>query len=269
MGIIFQNISYTITVPVYLVIHILTSPLAQPPSRESAHFFEVDDLDLKLLPLCTLAALVLPSIAMFVPSPSLVPGPTHYTLIAIWQAFPLWHSALHWTLKRVLPAPSPRPRNHHSPSAAPAYKLILFFAIASHTALLAIALIPASAVPGTWSPVFAAVDFRSAFVPAPLWEPPALDAAVAAAVPVPADALAPLARYFLQWDVYCGGVAVMLWAMYLRRVVGGSDGGSAGMLRKVLGWGLVGGPVAVAAVVLWDRDGVLARPGLMDGKKRA
>jgi hypothetical protein len=265
MGIIFQNISYTITVPVYLIIYILTSPLAQPASV-SPHLVAVHELDLQLLPLCTVAALVIPSIAMVLPVPSVISGHTHYSLVAFWQAFPLWQSTLHWTLKRVLRSPSlpPRSKRSSATAAATAYRLVLFFAVASQTALLAAALTPASAVPDSWSPAFSALTgLRSAFVPAPLWASPTVDPTVA---PLPADSLAPLALYFLQWDVYCGGAAIMFWALYLRRIGvahrGGHNGGSwTGLLAKVLGWGVLGGPVAVAAVLLWERDEAVVRGG--------
>lgn len=255
MGIIFQNISYTITVPIYLMIHLLTSPLAQP-TPGSSHLFTVNDLDLKLLPLCTMAALVIPSIAMALPSPSYVPASTHYTWIAIWQAFPLWQTTLHWTLKRILPSPTaPTPRKHHhqNPTAA-IYKLILLLSVASQSTLLLIALTPSTAVPEQWRPVFSAVTVSSAFVPAPFWTPPTTTVTAA----IPADALPPLAHFFLQWDVYCGGAAVLLWAVYVRRAAGGGGGGGWG---RVLGWGVLGGPVAAAAVLLWERDEVVGRRG--------
>lgn len=30
MGLIFQNLTYTVTVPIYLIIHLLTSPVSSP-----------------------------------------------------------------------------------------------------------------------------------------------------------------------------------------------------------------------------------------------
>lgn len=258
MGIIIQNISYTITVPVYLIVHVLTSPVAQ--STPEPHLFSVDDLDLKLLPFCTLAAFVVPCIAMFLPSPSIIPGSAHYSMVAFWQAFPLWQSAFHWALKRMLSSRQ-TPKIQHSPIPTAAYKLVLFFTTLSQITFLATALIPASAVPDSWSSIFSSVaDLTSAFVPASLLSPLNVQSNSS---PIPPHALPPLALDFLQWDVYCGGMAVMLWALYLRRATvsrrerGGTGSGWVGILGKVLVWGILGGPVAVAAVLLWERDEVM------------
>ena len=256
MGFIFQNATFTITAPLYLIIHLFTSPTAVPSTADLTTF-SVDKEDLELVPLCTVLGLVIPTIAMVLPSPTILSASVHYGWIAFWQPFPVWQSILHWALKPVLsvirPSPSRRPSSLNNASASPAsvYRFIMFFAVASQVSLLAVALTPASSVPAAWADVFAAVDLRAAFLPTPFWAPLVRD--TSANPVVPADALPPLCLQLLRWDVYGGGTAILVWALYLYRV-GHPQRGWAGTLGRTLVWVVLGGPVAAAAALLWDRD---------------
>lgn len=198
---------------------------------------------------------------MILPSPSITSPAAHYTWDVVWQAFPLWHVLCQWTLKRVLPSPSSntaksKPRRYLD-SASYAYSYIILIAVFSQTALLAVAFAPASLVPDAWQPLFSQVGFQSAFVPYFPWASPTADATAAV---ITADGKAELVKLFLQWDIYCGGTAILVWALYSYQGVA---------LADVAFWTVLGGPVAAAAIILWDRDAAVVEGALDEAKKTA
>lgn len=273
MGFICQNISYTIAAPIYFVLHLFTSPTAST-SVSAADVLVDDVLEPRLLLLSLFIAFVVPAVGMGLPAPSLVTASTHYNWIATWQFFPLLYSLLQWTFKQIFSTlglfrPTGRQLNKRSPvSTAVVYRAALFLTVTTHLALLAVTLTPSSVIPAGWptlSTVFDQVTVTSAIVPPSLYSPPTVDPKV-----IPAEDLAPLSHFFLIWDVYCGSVALLLWAVYLRRVVAGPTGGFSwtSLVGKVVGWTAVGGPIAAAAALLWERDEMLVRRDGAGGKKR-
>lgn len=260
MGFMCQTFSYTVITPIYCSLHIFTSPTASP-SASARDVLPADAAEPRILLLSNAAAFFVPCLGMALPAPSVVSAATHYNSIAIWQFFPLLCSLFQRTATRIRilstsrPFPSPRPV---VPSTAVVYRAVLAITVTSHLALWDLALTPSSAIPPTWPPtaskILADVTVASAILPPSLYSPPS--------VVDMAQPLAPLAHFFLIWDVYCGSVALLLWAAYLRRAAAppAADGfGWTELVTRSLGWTAVGGPVAAAAVLLWERDEVLVR----------
>lgn len=271
MGFICQNISYTITVPFYFILHIFTSPTASP-SVTARDVLLDNPSDTNIVLLSEFIACLVPAVAMALPAPSVISPAAHYSWIAIWQGFPIWQSVLQWVFSRVAPGPARSARSGKAPNRSTfntvtLYRVALFTTVTTHLGLLAVAVTPASAIPSGWptlSAIFEQVTLDSALIPRSLSNPPTVDPKM-----ISAHALAPLTQYFLQWDVYCGSLALLLWAVYLRRVAASGDRFSwTGLVGKVVGWTAVGGPVAAATVLLWERDEVLVRRGGTGGKKR-
>ncbi|KAK3688187.1 hypothetical protein B0T22DRAFT_479455 [Podospora appendiculata] len=284
MGLIFQSVTYTVTVPVWLIMHLLTSPVAKGDPAAGA----VDAADMALLPACAALAFIFPAIMMNLPSPSVLPAASHYGWIAFWNAFPLWQSIHHWVLRRLV-APSAsaarmaaadvnqRPgvaaAAKPTPTARSVYKFILALCATSQLALLGLALTPYTAVPAGWAPgwtaLFKQVDLSSAFVPTlPRGDVGAVGFASFGGRRVPGDFLPPLAKIFLQWDVYSANAAMLIWAVYVYGVsrsvwkaAGHITAQTSGLLVAVksVGWFLVGGPVATATFLLWERDEAAVR----------
>ncbi|KAK0636990.1 hypothetical protein B0T17DRAFT_484014 [Bombardia bombarda] len=263
MGLIFQTITYILTVPTYLIIHLFTSPVAkrggEPVALAAAA--AVDPADTVLLPVCTTLAFIVPAVMMSLPSPEFLPASSHYIMIAFWNAFPLWQSLLMWAFKLISPSEKGAKSLTTVPSSV--YKFVLTICIVSHLGVLAIAVVPHTIVSDNspyalaLSAILKQVDFSSAFIPASLWNPPTVDPN--SVDRIPADWLAPLAIHFFQWDIYSTHVAVVIWAGYLYSVATSvSSGGLGKMTGRVVFWFLVGGPVAVAACLLWERDAVVA-----------
>lgn len=97
VGILFQNLTWTFAVPLYLGLHLLTSPIARLGSQGSRK--EVGEAarrslfvylwDLALLPMAVTLGLVVPTVFMSMPFLFQQTAATHYNWIAYWQAFPL------------------------------------------------------------------------------------------------------------------------------------------------------------------------------------
>lgn len=259
MGLIFQNISYTVTVPIYLVIHLLTSRTARPsPSAEDIQ--PTTSLEASLIPLTAIIAYVVPTVLMSLPAPSVVTPATHYTWLIVWQLFPLWQTIVQQALtnfvsRNSITTSAYKPRSIITTTAV--YRFVLLLSIASHLALLEVSLIPADFIPKEWPAIrtmFEQATFFKTFIPAGFSSAPTLDRSLAT---VSSSAMASLVKYMLQWDAYGGSAAILLWAVYLRRVAGDGIGWVA-IASKLFFWTLVGGLVAPAAILLWERDEVVA-----------
>ncbi|KAK3323838.1 hypothetical protein B0T19DRAFT_486138 [Cercophora scortea] len=244
MGLILQSVTYTVTVPVWLIVHLLTSPVAKGDPAAAA----VDAADMALLPACAALAFVFPAVMMNLPSPSVVPAARHYGWIAFWNAFPLTQAVHHWILKRLV-----------APSAS-----------AKRMAAAAAGATAVPFAPEWMAALLTQVDLSSAFAPTlPRGgKVGGFDFAASfggSGRRVPGDFLPPLAKIFLQWDVYSANAAMLIWAVYVygvsRSVVTAAAGRSVGywtsgwlVASKAVGWFMVGGPVAAATFLMWERD---------------
>lgn len=246
MGAIFQLLTFTVSVPLYLIVHLFTSPLSTPGA--AATDAAVDPADLGTLPLVVTAAYVVPTVLMLLPAPGLVSAEFYYTTAVAWQLFPVLQSVYHWVCKRLFAS---------SLNKKTIYRLVLGTAILSQLGLFA--RVVAS------SPSSTSSALQRAFVPYWPWNSPVVaEASITAA----GDAgLAELVQLFLQWDIYCGSLALLVWAAHGYSLVG--DKTPVGLFGQVAAYVVLGGPVAAAAKLLSMRDDILARkaaPG--DARKK-
>ncbi|KAK3348717.1 hypothetical protein B0T25DRAFT_457253 [Lasiosphaeria hispida] len=262
VGVIVQTCTYAVTIPLYLIIHLFTSPVASSRSLVIFDGLAVDQLDQVLILISHFLAFFVPAIMMSLPSPSIVSPTNHYAWDALWQVFPLVQGALHTTLRTIVSFISSSPSKAHAkdsrpPPPAAIYKYAIGLCVASQTALLAVILTPGSSVPDSLSGVFSEVGF-SALVPWWPWNTPILATTAESNVGV---GLAELTRLFFQWDMYSAGVGILVWSLYLFRVACPSAS-LAVRVPKVLFWTAIGGPKAAAAIILWERDSQLSSQGL-------
>ncbi|KAB8297110.1 hypothetical protein EYC80_002495 [Monilinia laxa] len=287
VGIIFQNISYAVTVPLYLFIHLLTSPVAKTfPGTYANSVLLISSIDLKILPPSIILAYLVPSILMGLDAPSIVSGPTHQKLIAFWQPFPIWTIIIQWTLRSFFQflgsrLPSKDTKEPQAPlgasylsNAKHVYRFLLIICALTHLPVLLIALIPASAITDILPNLapYASLNFFDIYVP---YFPFPLSQRV--------SDLASGSHVFLQWDLTTGSIALLLWATLLyrnattekaivdphnslpsyqiRELLAG-EGSRAGALRRKLlvkigVWTLVAGPIGAATALLWERDEIV------------
>lgn len=199
---------------------------------------------------------------MALPSPSVLSAGAHYAWLAIWQLFPIVDTLYHWLGYELFSHITPLgDKSNNSPAVARglvvrAQRFILYLCFIPRTIAMTAALTPAALVPQVLRPVFEQLTLGSLFVPYWPWNSPsASDPASPAGKPE-------LAQLFLQWDVLCGGLAILTWAGFAYLAALPDKGLLRNVLPKVLLYGAVGGPVAVATMLVVERDAaVLERSG--------
>lgn len=279
VGFLFQNLTYAFVVPLYLALHLLTSPSARLRSGDgdaARRALFVYLWDLAVLTSTVALSFLAPSLLMSLPGLFGHSAAQHYGWLAVWQLFPVWSAALQWAAHRAgyFLLGSLVPRDDAGREATPgvafavavsgAYQFALTLCVATHLPVLAVAALPAplraalasasaSVLPaGVAAPVLAQVTFARTFVPWPL---PAGPPAVSRDAYGPGD-LAAVTLNFLQYDFYSGSVPFLLWAMYLHQTTVRNPRFLA-MLRKVGFWLVLGGPLAAVTALVWERDEVV------------
>jgi hypothetical protein len=273
-----QLVSLQFLYPLWVILYLLTSPIAK--STNSALLLPSSNHDVGLLPLTSAFVLIPLTLAMY-PLPS-VSARVHYTALAVWQAYPLWHHAAHRALAALshivvgrlsvvvdIGAARPsadeaahRQRAGYLARAKPVYDVVFAAGVLGQLPLLVLALGPG---PRLVLPAFlaryAGVPLADVFVPRAPLDPPRIAAESVAAL---ADGeLAPLAHFFLQYDVYIGGGALLVWALYLHQagVRRGPGSGALGLAARTVVWLGLGGIAAAVSGLLWERDWHVLRGG--------
>lgn len=243
--------------PLYLIVHLFTSPMSnKSPTLKDV---SIDADDLATLPLVTAAAYVVPTIIMALPSPELISPYWHYSWSAIWQFFPVLQSISHFLVKRLIV----RPLGIKSVKIGNIYRLVLAIAVVSQSTLLILAITPPGSAldkvnyhPGITSEIFAQVDFSRAFIPYWPWNTPVV---AKESIKATGEGLAELVKLFLQWDIYCGGLSVLVWSIHVYLVTCKTS--LLSVVPKVAFWTVLGGPAGAAAVLLEERDIALQKIG--------
>ncbi|KAK4189446.1 hypothetical protein QBC35DRAFT_141341 [Podospora australis] len=287
LGALFQLASYSVACPLYLLLHIFTSPTVShlPGNLSWAEVVSVNERDVTFLPLFTVLSFFIPTVLMSLPSPSVLSGKVHYTWAALWQLFPFWHYILQQS-SSIFNTPSPKQTRTPNRSSIPDknqkvshalkrhYQLILTISTITNLTVLLITLTSPSLLPlksPNW--LFSMVQestFSKVFIPAPLWNPPSIDSTTLALVKVnqskvPADWLPVLVKHFLQYDIYAPSLAVFVWAGYalasasVQPVAMSPLISKRLVLAKTCSWFLVGGPIAAATFLMWERDEVVLK----------
>jgi hypothetical protein len=250
-----QNITFAVTIPVYLLIHLLTSPSAGSfPGKYTNSVLIVSPIDLKMLPWSIILGYVVPSLLMALPSPAIVSPTVHQQFIALWQPFPLLTVVVQWSGKFIYTLFATKTSQNDSSQAKSyvkavgyVYGFVLTLCMISHIPVLAITLLPPSAFPESSAVLtrLSQSDFFGVYVP----YPPVLGLRF--------SDLAEGIQNFLIWDLYIGMSSVLLWAILLyRNATGGISNKSSWpkVAWKILTWTLISGPMGAATILLWERD---------------
>lgn len=273
LGFLFQNLTFTFVVPLYLALHLLTSPSARLRSGDgdgARRALFVYLWDLAVLTSTVTLTFLAPALLMTMPDAFGHSAATHYRWLAVWQLFPVWNVILQWVAHKtgyfLLGSMVPRddagrettPGVAFSVAVAGVYEFALTLCVGSHLPVAVLALLPGplrallvAKLPAILAPVVEQATLARTFVPYPLSAPPT----VSPAGYQPGE-LSSIGVNFLQYDIYAGSVPFLLWAMYLHQTtVKNPD--FFGMLRKAGFWFAVGGPVAASVALIWDRDEVV------------
>jgi hypothetical protein len=283
-----QTAGFGIITPIYLIIHLLTSPTAMPSkSKRSTSPLQISTSNLAVLPLSISLGYIFPSILIMLPSPSLITPEMRQVFLAVWQPFPIYTVICQRVLCRahvVLSSYSKTSATkalYHSTSLSTRYLIstsrvytfLITFCVLTHLPPLLITLCPSDFIyhisPRLESYITSSNSrFSSVYIPhAPLpsWRSSSL-----------ADAI----HTFLLWDTYISGFATIIWAIILSFNTSFEQGrqwpiiwpslpshpsGSGGDIGKVwlgfllrtLAWIVVAGPFGAVTILLWERDTII------------
>ena len=194
---------------------------------------------------------------------------THYLSMALWQPFGIWHSILQPVLSRVArllggggvgPADSVSRPQAYLVQVKAVYGFVVLLSVVSQVSVLQLALAPPAVreslvqtVPALAAFAEPSVSFASVFVPRGT---PFSSSTVVDPTAIASGELAHLAIFFLQYDMYFGCGALVLWALYLHR----NTVRRASALQtaaKTVWWFALGGFAAATATLLWERDTIV------------
>jgi len=258
VGFILQNVSFAVTVPLYLFLHLLTSPTAQL-SKKNTNVLLIPTLDLAIIPISLFLGYIIPTTLMCLP----VSATTHQQFIAFWQPFPIWtviiHSTLRFFASRLSKADAGAPTKTHGESyldaAAPVYRFVFALCMITHIPVLAIIRLSPTTLLG-YSPILTHLlksTFTDVFVP------------YGADVNPKSSGLTAGALNFLQWDLYVGSAALLLWMSVLYRdaatqsTMEGLNNKGAGwkLAQRIVTYTLISGPVGAISILLAERDSIV------------
>ena len=246
-GLLMQNITYAVTAPLLLLLHLLTSPTIT--SRASANSFLVPLSDILSTAPSMFLGFAVPALLMVLPAPSIVSYNTKQVFIALWQAFPLWVSILQEccspTVTSLLGLSKANARQVDSVIAMRVFYLaILTVAALTHLStlyLMAMAyLLPVSDV-GEYKDAW---NFSNVFIPA------------ASTSSFKVNSIGEGAHLLMQYDEIIGNSAVILWALalFITAPPGKLQLSQAQTSVFALVLVIVTGPIGLAVGLVWARD---------------
>ncbi|TVY83266.1 Citreoviridin biosynthesis protein D [Lachnellula suecica] len=288
IGLLCQTVSFAVTVPLWLIWHIVASPVAKSfPGAYASKILLVPLWDLRILPISVFLGYIMPSILMALPSPEYLSSSARQNYIAIWQFFPFWTSRIHWLLisltryilkkffkNHANARPSTSEGTSYLSNVKHVYRFVLTLCMLTHIPVVIIALTPTFAFP-VWAPTLALLGKQNIFrVFVPYF--PFRDHQL--------SNQAEGVQTFLIWDLYIGGAAFLVWAIFLYRnatsekaivdtktslpiygeLLRGNDPQTPRdvdlwriLLGKIAVWTLVSGPMGALTILLWERDAIV------------
>lgn len=260
LGILVFNWAHPVIMPIYLSLHLLTSPTASLPTRSNVI---IDSTDLIALPLSFIIAYALPITLLSVP-PSVFGMVFKQTITAWYQQWNLYigltHFMLAFTLRRFLSTSqsdsigSLSPGSIHKEAFTKSSLLhtayIFAFIMGSITYLTTMTI---SCTASIWPSLFAP-SFASSLTLANILIPPH---------PFSGRQSVDLiqgAVWIIRWENMLASIIMGVWALALYRRARCSQGSKmewkeiAGMVGRLVGYTLVGGPSGVAVGLMWERD---------------
>lgn len=237
----------TIIAPIYLVLQLLCNCW---PIDDSAL---IDEVDLSVFPSASFIGFVIPTLGLGFPLVGGLSQIKNYVAIALWQPFPLYQSAAHFGLRALFGraqrkesvANATPPSREYRHRLNNAYGFILRTVVAVHCAVFAVILT-------SWATNLLPEILPATFLlPESILQPPTLPLTNGSQLTITASKT--IVVSFLMWDVYCTCLAFVSWAAYLIY-----DSRKPKMpieiILKGIWWFALGGPIAPAIAMVWERD---------------
>lgn len=261
LGILVFNWAHPVIMPIYLSLHLLTSPTASLPTRSNVF---IDSTDLLTLPLSFIIAYTLPITLLSVP-PSVFGMVFKQTIMAWYQQWNLYigltHFMLAFTLRPLLSnfqsdsAGSLSPRSIHKEASTKSSRLL-------HTAYIFVFIMGSIPYLTTMTISCTASIWPSLFAPS------VASSLTLANILIPPNPfsgrqsvdLIQGAVWIIRWENVLASLIMGVWALALHRRARCSQGSKMewkeiiGMVGRLVGYTLVGGPSGVAVGLMWERD---------------
>lgn len=260
MGLLVQNATYAVVVPLYLIIYLSTSPLVS--SRHVADFL-LDSHVVTAVPVSIGLGYVVPAILMSLPAPSIVTFEQKQTFIAIWQAFPLWVASFQAVLPTftalLLPSRAvPYKTSHASNALRQVYLMLLVLAGIGQISTLTLL------ATSQWFPNLFASEFRGVFNLYNVVVP------VATSPSFKMSSIGSGAFMLLQYDELIGSTSMVLFTTVLYVFTAqkvGSLQNIRSLVARGLAAGILTGPLGYAVACIWARDELIAQRDEENSKK--
>ena len=261
-GLAVQKLSFAVSMPIYMAIHLLTSPTVS--SRQSKDFvFDVSEL--ASIPLSVLVGYGVPAILLALPSPSVLDFDFKQGFMAAWQLFPIWVGLLQQVLPPIMAkfgvaSKHPKDKDYLSQqwmsTARVVYTVLFFFAGAVHTSTIAL-VASSEFFPGLYTPEHP-FDLSMVFMP------PSISASTKM------SSIGSGALQLLQYDLYVGATAFAIWASAMLLNTKHSEDSLrpwiAQGLKAIVLTALVG-PFGYGIACIWNRDELVFAKSANDDKK--
>ncbi|KAI9732729.1 MAG: hypothetical protein M1818_007463 [Claussenomyces sp. TS43310] len=244
----FQN-AHAFVTPLYLAVHLFTSPMATIAKVDDVL---IDPVNLLVLPASFIMGFVIPSILCALPAPSVVSIRFKQTAFGIYQQWNLFIALPHFILAMILRWAAPSSCIVERKSLPKLYRRVYAFAFA----LAAMSYLPVMIITCTaaiWPALFSE-DCVHLLQPSHVLVPTSPFSGLKA------KDLAQGMFWLAQWDYFGGNFAQLIWAVVLYRKARTTIGLETlwvDTIKRALFYLLIGGPIGIAVGMIWERDELL------------
>ena len=256
-----QVITYGITIPIFLLVHLSTSPTVT--SRQVRDYLvDLPDI-LSVLP-AMIVGFAVPTVLMALPAPSILTFYQKQVFLAIWQCYPVWVGILHQIFSFAINAVGKKDLKHHDQQEVSMRATRVLYAILIlNGAVSQLSTFQFGATvnlfPGLFAPEFQSTwNFRGVFIPK----------SITAATKV--DSIGSGSHLLLQYDELVGDVSMSLWAFTLFIQAQASTIRPLQIVRYVIIGYLVAalaGSLGFVVAAIWARDELIFAKPSKEGKK--
>ena len=248
-GLLAQNAVAACTIPLYLLVHLATSPTASP--RPSADCLAVDIPSVTTASLSVFLGYWVPFILQAIPAPFVIDFETKQINMVLWQIFPLivglWQYALPFGLSFLTkpPAASSKTSSASLESLRPAYVAAYVFAAVCRITMYTLIAV------NTLFPDLFAPEYRGTFSISEVMIPKS------ARISHRPDSIGLGNLLLLHYDEMCCAAVWVVWSVYIYLQTDAAEKSFsrwATLLGRGLGAWAIAGPIGAATVCLWGRD---------------